>query len=128
MTYSSRLGSASANAALNAITQAGTTIYFAISLSDPGTSGAGELGGDTRAPVIFGSASGGLAYNTTNVVLTSLPAIDQGVLWCSFWSALTGGTYLFGGVVQGSGAYALPWSSPLSSITISAGSIVVQAL
>ena len=130
MAYASRLSNYTANLALAAIIQPGVTLYMGLNLSDPGQSGSGELVGGlyARASVVLGGASSGIAYNSTNVTFTGLPPINQGVLWCSFWTAITGGTYLFGGVVQGGGAYVLPWPAPPLSVTIEAGAIVVQVL
>lgn len=102
-----RLPAATANTMLAAAFPTATTLYLALFLSDPGTTGAtGEMngGGYDRQPINFAAPAGGTVISGgTNPAqtFTNVPVAASGVPYFGVFSALTGGTYEFGGTTSG---------------------------
>ena len=64
--------------------------------SDPGTTGAGEIAGVTRVQTTFATAANGSTVGSQ--VSLAIPAGTTVTHW-GLWSAATGGTFQFGGVL-----------------------------
>lgn len=70
-------------------------VYAKLHLGDPGAAGTSNPAAETtRALVTFGAgASSGAISNTADVEWINV-STSETVSWVSFWSAITGGTYL----------------------------------
>lgn len=94
------LPNASQLAAAEGILTVGTVYYLSLHTADPGTTGANEVSGGSyaRQPITF-VASGGneLISGGTDASqsFAGMPA-ESGNLWAGVWTALSGGTYLWG--------------------------------
>jgi len=81
---------AAKNVGLDAI---GTTFkYLSAHTANPGSTGANECAGSTRALVTYASASGG-SKAVTNAPAVAGIAITDAVQFLGLWSATSGGTY-----------------------------------
>jgi len=91
------LSTTAANAAVNAVTA--LISYLSLHTTDPSTTGANEVAGGSyaRQAISFGAASGGSAASTNAQTFVNLPSIG-GNVWVGTWSAVSGGTYEWGGV------------------------------
>ena len=107
----------SSDTAIAALLVPGTTYYLSQHTADPGTTGANEVTGGSyaRQPITFGTASAGSEASTDAQSFTSMPSVT-GDLWSGLWSAVTGGTFL--------------WGDPNSTVTgpVAAGATVDYAI
>lgn len=100
----SRLSTTDADTMLNASVVASTTYYLALFTSDPGTTGAsGEVTGGSyaRQVIQFGTASAGSVASTDSQLFTNMPVEAGGVGYFAIFTALTGGSYKWGGTTSG---------------------------
>lgn len=81
-----------------------TTYYASLHTTDPGTTGAHEFTGGSyaRQAVHFGTATTGLSKSAIAVTFTGLPAKTG--KYIGLWTALSGGTYKWGGHLKKTGA------------------------
>lgn len=104
-----RLAAATANVMVAAAFPTATTYYLALFTSDPGTTGsAGEVVGGSyaRQPLNHAAPSGGVAVSGgANPVqnFTNMPAEGGGIPYFGVFSAVSGGTYEYGGTTTGLG-------------------------
>lgn len=118
----SRVTTATADTALDAVLVPSTVYYLALFTSDPGTSGSsGEVTGGSyaRQAITFGSASAGSKASSgtdASQSFTGMPAESGGIGYLGIFTASSGGTYIIGGTVSG-----LSGSLP-SGITVSVAS------
>jgi hypothetical protein len=102
-----RLPAAIANVMITAAWPTATNFYMALFLTDPGTTGvSGEMigGGYGRQLINLGAPSGGVAVSggaNPAQNFTNIPNAPSGIPYFAVFSALTGGTYQFGGVTSG---------------------------
>jgi hypothetical protein len=102
-----RLPAAIANTMLTAAFPTATNFYMALFSADPGTTGtAGELtgGGYARQLINFATPAGGVSVSGgTNPAqnFTNVPAEAGGIPYFGVFSAVTAGTYEFGGTTSG---------------------------
>jgi hypothetical protein len=98
--------------------------YVALFTADPTTSGAtGEVTGGTyaRVAVTWGTASGGSISNS-NALTINLPASTTASYFGVF-SAITAGTYYFGGALSP----AITTGASAGTVTIAIGALTVTA-
>lgn len=89
-----RLPAAGENAAGNAVLVAGTTYYITVHTADPGTTGASEMSGVTRAAATFATWASGSTSNVAAVTVNNPGSVQA--LYVGVWSAITAGTYILG--------------------------------
>ena len=91
----------------NAATDARAALgrWCSLHTADPGTTGASEVAGSTRAQTTYPAASGGSATGTPAGILvpTGGPYTHWGV-----WTASSGGTFISGGALPAPQTYATP--------------------
>lgn len=86
--------SAALNIAVDAVKAAGT--HISLHTGDPGTTGANPITG-ARRPVTWGASTNG---DVTGTVATAHDiAAGETVSHWGIWTALTGGTFLYGGTL-----------------------------
>lgn len=99
-----RLSTTDADTMLNASVVASTTYYLALFTTDPGTTGAsGEVTGGSyaRQVITFGTAASGSVASTDSQLFTALPVESGGIGYFGLFTAVTAGTYKWGGTVSG---------------------------
>ncbi len=99
-----RLSTTDADTMLNASVVAATTYYLALFTTDPGTTGAsGEVTGGSyaRQAITFGTAAAGSVASTDSQLFTNLPVEAGGIGYFGIFTALTLGSYKWGGTVTG---------------------------
>lgn len=94
---------AARNEAVDAIAANGR--WLSLHTADPGTTGAGEVVGSTRAQTTYPAASGGSTTGTT--VGVQVPAGGPYTHWGS-WSASSGGTFKTGGALPAPQSFSVP--------------------
>jgi hypothetical protein len=90
------------NAAVNGIATAGT--YISLHTADPGTTGASEVTGGTYARVQTTWATASAGSRAGSQVTLNVPASTTITHW-GFWSALTSGTFIYGGTLAANETY-----------------------
>lgn len=90
---------AAENAAIDGVKAAGN--YISLHTSDPGGSGSSEVAGGTyaRKPTTWGGTSG--SATTGSAITADIPAGTTITHW-GLWSAVSGGTFLYGGTLPAS--------------------------
>lgn len=80
-----------------------TNYYLSLHTADPGTTGANEVTGGSyaRQAIQFAAPSAGTQSSNTSQSFTNMPAEPTGVPYCGVWTAASGGTFLWGGLVSG---------------------------
>lgn len=110
-----RIGTAAENAAVNAVLA--LAAYGSLHTGDTSTTGANEYSGVTRQASTWASASGGSGANASGETYTTSGATP--VTYFGQWSAVTAGTFEFGG--------ALSSSVQAPTITIASGAKALAA-
>lgn len=90
----SDLPATSEDEGIDAILVPGTTYYAAIFGADPTAAGTNPTAGIVRQAVVFAAAAGGSKPAVT-ATFTGMPAMAGGA-WVGIFSALTGGTFVWG--------------------------------
>lgn len=111
------LGSAAANAAMNAVLVASTTYHATTHTASPGTTGVNEAASPGRGSFTVAAASGGAVSNVATITMTNSGAVAQ--THVGVFTASTGGTYQIGA--------ALSSSVTAATITIAAGGLTFTA-
>jgi hypothetical protein len=98
----SDMPAATANAALAVELVPATNYYLSLHSASPGTTGASEISGGSyaRQVIQFASPSASATQSTGAQAFASMPAVT--VTAFGIWSAVSGGTYIWGGNLTGS--------------------------